>query len=53
MSLCFNNSDVLHRNQITVKTYDISPLLQSPAQHTSQVSLCPSDVALCAGLLDL
>lgn len=37
---CFINSDVLRKNQITVKTYDICPLLRSPARHTSQVSLC-------------
>lgn len=45
LNSCFINSDALHRNQITVKTYDICPLLQSPAQHTSQVSLCLNDVS--------
>lgn len=45
LNSCFINSDALQGNQITVKTYDICPLLQSPAQHTSQVSLCLTDVS--------
>lgn len=41
LSSCFINSDVPRKNQIAAMTYDICPRLRSPAQHTSQVSLCP------------